>query len=256
MKRSALLTGALVIALAATVAIFFHTFRTRSRDARVLAAKRQAAEMVMVGDYVRAIAAYDAALKEQPGDAALLEARATLRYAAGEFAGAVADCDAAIAGGSDGAWATRGSAKAALGDLDGALADYGKALAHDPVSAPIWACKADALRRKGDLANALLAYDTALARDPGQAKVWRGRSETMFRISDFDSALADAEEAVKRDGTEPEGWFLVAVAKRGKGDTKGALAACDKALEVGGAGWGKKGEVEKWVEAMKAENRK
>lgn len=245
------LTVLLALTTAGAIAALVLVVRDRQKRSVVEAARRRAAEMVMVGDYARAEQAMTAALAVRPGDAALLEERASLRFAAGNFAGAIADADAA--GGGVSALRIRGAARAASGDLDGALADLEKAIALDPADASAWASKADALRRKNDVAGALAAYDEAIRRDPKTARTRRDRAEMRFRNGDFEGARADADAAVAADAGNPEGWFLRACARRGLGDGKGALEDCRKALEVAPAEWGKRGDVEKWVESLEAE---
>ena len=252
-KRIPWLTLVLALATAGVIVALVFMMLARSRNARVAAKTRHAAEMVMLGDYGRAIADYDAALLERPGDVTLLEVRATFKYAAGDLAGAQADCEAAIAGGSRGAWGTRGAIKAMRGDLDGAMADYAEALKLNPADGAAWACRADTLRLKGDFAAALPAYDAAIRYGATPPRAWRGRSEVRFRTGNYEGAKADAGEAIARNGTDPEAWFLRASASKALGDAKGALADCRRALEVGAQEWPKRGDVEKWVESLEAE---
>ncbi len=252
-RRIPWLTTALALACAGVIVALALMMRARSRDARVAAKTKHAAEMVLLGNYGRAITDYDEALADRPGNVALLEVRATLKYAAGDLAGAQADCEAAIAGGSRGAWATRGAVKAMRGDLDGALADYAEAIKLNPADGAAWACRADALRLKGDFASALPAYDRAIELDPKPPRAWRGRSEVRFRTGNHEGAKTDAGEAISRNGTDPEAWFLRASATRALGDAKGALADCRKALEVAPRDWVKREDVEKWVESLEAE---
>ncbi len=253
-KRIPWLTLFLALMTACAVVALVLVVRSRGKNADVEKARRRAGEAVMLGDYARAEEAMTAAIALRPGDWRLLEERATMRFAGGNFGGAVADADAALAaGGGVPALRIRGAAHAAAGDLDAALADVEKALKLDPEDAFAWASKADALRKKGDVIGALAAYDESLKRDRTQPRTLRDRAETRFRNGDFEGAEADASAAVAVDGKNPEGWFLRACARKGLGNGKGALEDCRKALEVAPADWAKRGDVEKWVESLEAE---
>jgi len=131
------------------------------------------------GDFDRAIADFDQALKLDPKDGGAYSNRGLARSCKGDFDGAIADFDQAIELDPKltAAYYNRGLAWRAKGDLDRAVADYGQAITLDPKYANAYYNRAVALERKGDLQRALADFTTFTTLDPadtdGKAAVAR-----------------------------------------------------------------------------------
>src|SRR5437016_5567595 len=103
-------------------------------------------------------AAYAQTAPSSPGD---YVNRGTAQYAKGDFDGAIADYDKAIALDRNYvvAYINRGNARDDKGDHDGAIADYDKAIALNPNEATAYYNRGIARRAKGDLDGAIADYD-------------------------------------------------------------------------------------------------
>jgi lipoprotein NlpI len=104
----------------------------------------------------------------------------------------------------------RGNAKRDKSDLDGAIADYNRALELDPKFAAAYNNRGIAKVRKDDFDGAIADYSRALELDPKFAAAYRRRGIAEQAKSDFDGAIADYDRALELD---PK--FAIAYADRG-----------------------------------------
>jgi tetratricopeptide (TPR) repeat protein len=122
-------------------------------------------------------------------------------HARGDLDGALAEFDRAVELRSDYAEAyhNRGVVRQARGDLDGALADLDRAVELNPCCAEAYNNRGSARQARGDLDGALADYDRALEltshRDA--AAIYHNRG--VARRGDFDGAIADFNRALAID---------------------------------------------------------
>ena len=160
--------------------------------------------------------------------------RGIAKQVKGNLDGAIADYDRAIELNPRyaHAYTNRGRAKRVKGNLDGALADYDRAIELDPDDVRAYCNRGFAKWTMGHLDDALADYDRAIELDPNDARVYNLRGFTKRTMGDLDGALADYNRAIK---TDPK--FAIAYAGRGfvkrmKGNLDGATADYDRALEL------------------------
>jgi lipoprotein NlpI len=111
----------------------------------------------------------------------------------------------------------RANAKAAQGDLDGAAADYTRALALDPRHASALLNRGAVRQRKGDFRAALADYEAALALDPQNAAALYDRAGARRAAGDLDGARADYARVLARDAADVRARInraVVALAQR------------------------------------------
>jgi tetratricopeptide (TPR) repeat protein len=122
-----------------------------------------------------------------------------LKWQTGDLDGALADFERAIASdaGLAEAYVMRGLCKDAQGDLDGAIADHDRALAIFPGLAPALANRGKARAAKGDLDSALADYDAAIAADPGMRAAYNNRGLARLARGNTIGALADFNTAMR-----------------------------------------------------------
>jgi tetratricopeptide (TPR) repeat protein len=155
-----------------------------------------------------------------------------LAFQAGDLEHSLAASRAAFAAepGSPGALVGIARAQAALGDLDGAIASYERAIAIHPDPATL-AALGDllALEDRADEAEARYAEVRAIAADPRQARLW-GRAIALY-LADHGAAedavtLAEAELATRTDvhGWDAFGWALQAAGRHAEADDAMARA--------------------------------
>jgi tetratricopeptide (TPR) repeat protein len=90
---------------------------------------------------------------------------------------------------------SRGLDRHLRGDLEGAIADYGRALARygddEDSQAMAYLTRGNARQDQGDLEGAIADYDQAIASHPGNAGAYLSRGLAYIEIGERDKALAD-----------------------------------------------------------------
>jgi lipoprotein NlpI len=149
-------------------------------------------EWAAKGDYDRAIADYDAALRASP-----------------KFADA---------------YYNRGNAWGLKGDPDRAITDYDAFLRLNPKDPAAHIARAVELMVKGDYARAVAGYDTALALDPRSGIALHGRGRANFYGGDPRRAVADLERAWRTDlNLYTAAWLYLARKRAGAIDAEELL---------------------------------
>jgi tetratricopeptide (TPR) repeat protein len=152
----------------------------------------------------------------------------------GDLDGAIADYTKAIKFKPDYAKAynNRGLAKNYKGDLDGALADYNKAIKLNPDVAPMYFNRANTKKDKNDLNGAIIDYTKAIELQPDYAAAYDNRGILKKVQGDLNGAIADYNKAIKLNPQLYNAYNNRGLAKAEKGDLDGALADYNKAIEL------------------------
>jgi tetratricopeptide (TPR) repeat protein len=192
--------------------------------------KNRADASLRKGDYDRAIADYDEALKHNPNNA-----------------------DAP---------GNRGAAYLSKGDLDRAIADLDQAIRLAPQAAGHYSNRAIAYARKGNYDRAIADYSEAIRLNPKQAGSYNSRSWSFYLMGDYDRAIADADEALRLAPGDANSLDSRGAAWSGKGDQDRAIADLDRAIRLDsmhvaahshlGLAWSRKGDFSR---AMAEANR-
>ena len=145
-----------------------------------------------LGDWARALAPAEQALRERPNDVDALVQRGRIRREMGNPQGALQDFEAALRldGRSTTAYVGRGLARYAMQDYAGALADYDQALGIDQTLAVAWSNRGNAYLRLNNLAQAESDYRTALDLDPFLVRAYDALAEVLARRKALDEALS------------------------------------------------------------------
>jgi tetratricopeptide (TPR) repeat protein len=129
-----------------------------------------------------------------------------------------------------------GLAKQAKGDLDGAIADFNRAIELAPAYSYSYGRRAEAKKRKGDLDGAIADYNKAIALDPADNFYYHFRGRVRQAKGDLDGAIADFTKSIELSaGTNYPAYPAYkdrSQAKQAKGDLDGAKADNAKALKV------------------------
>ncbi len=123
-------------------------------------------------------------------------------------------------------------AKSERGDLDGAIADFTKAIELDPDHARTYARRGDARKGKGDLDGAIADYTQAIEKDPSLFWGYYDRARARMERGDLDDAIADFTRALDLDPTYAWAHVSRGDALSGKGDLDGAIADYTQAIET------------------------
>ena len=161
--------------------------------------------------------------------------RAYAKYALGDNQGAIADYNQAIAINPQDAIAyyNRGNGKAALGDNQGAIADYNQAIAINPQYAYAYTNRGAAKNESGDNQGAIADYNQALAINPQYADAYTNRGNAKAALGDKQGAIADYNQAIAINPQDVGAYNNRGVAKAALGDKQGACGDVKKAISLG-----------------------
>ena len=222
------------------------------------------------GEYERALADYNSAVKADEGNAQADIALASFYRSRGQETKAIEAYDKAISlpvdpteanGYLNRARAERGKGNytAALADLDSAgkldpkyrevylerasihsarrvyaeaIADYDAALAIDPKDAMGYSLRGDAYEGMGNYRRALKDYDAAVALEPGVPTFYADRGGAYMVLGQADSAVLSYTKAIRLDPKNGSRYTDRASAYRILGDWKKAMADYATAIET------------------------
>ncbi|MEO6786953.1 MAG: tetratricopeptide repeat protein, partial [Chthoniobacteraceae bacterium] len=126
----------------------------------------------------------------------------------------------------------RGVAKLTKGDLDGAMAEFTRAIQMMPKNPAGYSNRGHVRMMKGDLDAAVADYNRALEIDPKYTSAYCGRANAKFGKGDVKGALADFTRAIEIDPNDASGYDGRGGVKYLSGDLDGALADLNRALEI------------------------
>jgi tetratricopeptide (TPR) repeat protein len=138
----------------------------------------------------------------------------------------------------------RGIEKEEKGDLDGAIADFSRAIELDPKAVCAYFNRAYAKDEKGvdpggiisDLTRAIELspkdFDSICDNRFGAAPVYRTRAVARIKKGDIDGAIADCNHAIELVPSNNYGYYDRGIAKKTKGDLDGAIDDFTSAIEI------------------------
>ena len=106
------------------------------------------------------------------------------------------------------AWNNRAAARLRLGDLNGAIADYNKAIELAPNDAEIYYNRGNGLVAAGQYQEAIADYTRAITLNPNSAKAIYNRGTAYAMLGQRDAAQADWSRAI---ALEPDPWAKAAM---------------------------------------------
>lgn len=114
-------------------------------------------------------------------------------------------------------------------DFAAAESAFTRALERWPASVDLLACRARVRQARGDLQGALADLGRALALDQTAALYYQ-RASVRWDLSDYEGSLADANEIVRRAPMDASGYTSRGMARLGLNHFDGALGDLDRAL--------------------------
>ena len=120
-----------------------------------------------------------------------------------------------------GSWSIAGSKK---GDLDGAIANFDRAIELDPKDDAPYFNRAQAKWQKKDTAGAIADYTRAIELGSTNPAAYNNRGNARSENNDQDGAIADYTRAIELKPDYASAYHNRAVTKQSKGDTTGADA--------------------------------
>jgi tetratricopeptide (TPR) repeat protein len=146
----------------------------------------------------KALDFYNDAIKKDPTSMAYTT-RAWILKETGDYDKAIADCDEAIRlnPNDSGAFNNRGNAWTDKAEYDKAIADYSAAIRIDPKCAIHWVGRGIASTAKREYKRAISDFDEASRLDPKHAPMYVNRGKAWHLQGQFDKAIADYSEALR-----------------------------------------------------------
>jgi tetratricopeptide (TPR) repeat protein len=118
----------------------------------------------------------------------------------------------------------RGIEKAKNGDLNGAVADFNRAIDLNPKDDAPYYNRAQAKRLKKDVAGAIADYTRAIELGSTNPAAYNNRGNARAENNDRDGAIADYTRAIELKPDYARAYYNRAMTKQAKGDTAGAKA--------------------------------
>ncbi len=186
------------------------------------------------GDFSRALADLDEALKRAPKSVEALIARASLFDATGAHDRAIADYSSALAAAPDSLEALLGRAEAfrTKKQFDLALLDYDRLIKIRPDATNAREGRAKTYSDKGDFEKALVDFDQALGRDPQSAALHVERGSIYLAQKEFDRAIADFDAALATEPRNARAYLERSAAYHGKNELDRAKQDIEAALRI------------------------
>ena len=129
-------------------------------------------------------------------------------------------------------WLTEGNGKLAVGNLDGAIESYNKAIKLKPDYAEAYNNRGTAWEGKKEYDKALKDYDKAIELEPNYAVAYYNRGNTWGEKGEYDKALKDLNKAIELDPNYADAYSGRGVAWRNKKEYDKALEDFNKAIEL------------------------
>lgn len=189
--------------------------------------------LALSGRHAEAIEDFTAALEFEPSAVAYNQ-RGSSRAAVGDLEGALADFTEAMRLDPESPWAAynRGDTYLAKREYLAAVADLSTALRLNPQFALSHARRGDAYRLNGELDRAIADYTNALRLDPHNVAAYVNRGTAYRKKGLYEPALADFSLAVQLDPANPELYLQRGLAYRLKDEPARALADLDTAARL------------------------
>ena len=125
-----------------------------------------------------------------------------------------------------------GIEKQKIGDYDGAIADFDRAIEIDPQNVGAFVNRAVCKQYKGHHLGAIADWDCALELKPDDSGWYVNRGIVKEAVGDYDGALADYDRAAEVEPDYEVAFIARAYIKAKQGDYEGAIVDYDCVIEL------------------------
>jgi len=149
--------------------------------------------------YSDPITFYNSSISQNPDNALMYTNRGAIKVNMGDLQGAINDFTKAIVLSPEDAVAynNRGVAYSSIGHLERAIKDYDKAIELNPNYAGVYNNWGNVYKAEGDLDKAIKKYDKAIELNPNYADAYYNLGEAFVGLGRYDEALESFSQAIK-----------------------------------------------------------
>jgi Flp pilus assembly protein TadD len=129
-------------------------------------------------------------------------------------------------------WFNLGLKQATVGDFDGAVISWEKALEINPNLSAAWHNRGSALGRLGKYSEAIESFDQALVIDPNNYQAWNDRGHALYQLQKWEEAVASWDKAIEILPGDYQFWYNRGCALEKLQRSEESIASYEKALEI------------------------
>jgi tetratricopeptide (TPR) repeat protein len=126
----------------------------------------------------------------------------------------------------------RARARDDMQDWDGAIADYGEAIALDPKRASAYFNRGADWFDKGDDDRAIADFNIAISLEPSDSQAYSSRGSAFLHKGKVDAAILDFQQAIEADPGNGRAHAELGSALAATGEQEKAIAAYDEAIRI------------------------
>ena len=198
---------------------------------------REAVKLFRKKEWSASIAKWDeiiSLLRDGSIKASAYTRRGNAKDKVGDHEGAIANYDRAIEINPQYARAynNRGVAKSNMGNHEDAIADQGRAIEINPQYAKAYSNRGIAKRKIGDYKGAIADYDRAIEINPQYEAAYSNRGVAKSNMGDHEGAIADHGQAIEIDPKYSAAYSNRGIAKDRMDDHENAIADFNRAIEI------------------------
>jgi tetratricopeptide (TPR) repeat protein len=184
--------------------------------------------------YCDPITFYNSSIYQNPVNALLYTNRGAVKVNMGDLQGAISDFTKAIElkPQDAAAYNDRGIAYSSTGRIEMAIKDYDKSIELNPDYAGVYNNLGNTYQSKGDLDKAVKKYDKAIELNPNFTDAYNSRGNAYQAKGDFDKAIIDYNKAIEINPNFELAYFNLGNAYNNKGDHDKAIKNYSKAIEL------------------------
>ena len=185
-------------------------------------------------DYRACRAELDQVIAADPSNVLAYGTRAFCRSAVGDIEGAIADYSSAIGinPANPASFNNRGSERMRNNDLEGARGDFETAVRLNPQYAQAWRNLGTVKRLQHDVPGAVAEYDRAIEIEPDNAQGYLDRGTARVEIGDLSAGLNDLNAAVERNSKSAAAYSARARAYREMDNDAAAIQDFTRAIAL------------------------
>ncbi|WP_245284248.1 tetratricopeptide repeat protein [Bradyrhizobium sp. WSM2254] len=215
------------------------------------------------GDYDKAIADFDKALRLNPKLASSYSNRGRAWAMKGDYDKAIPDMNESIRLNPKDAVAyqNRGTVFYHKGDYDKAIADWNESIRLNPREATAYSGRGSAWMGKRDYDRAIVDLNESIRLDPKNAIAYSNRGLAWTGKSGYENAIADLNESIRLNPRNAVSYSVRGLAWSFKGDYDKAIADLTESIRLNpklanpynhrGTAWSKKGDLDKAISDYK-----